>query len=150
MLAAIVIEGLSSAVGAARDEIRDLYEAAERSFSAISGDLDRRISAALAGSGSDADRAAAVAEAGYSMSDTEFKRSALKLLASFSGVAWGVGLVNASVNAAGASVLILGGSLALPEILALVIGLLAIVYCGKFAIGVIKEMLAKLTSFSPE
>ncbi len=150
MVAAIVVEGLSSTLGVARQEVQQLYSIAERAFESAGGEFDRRISLALSSDGSSAERASSVASIAYDLTDVDFKRQVLKLLGAISGVGWGASLIGASINSAGASVLILGGSVALPEILALIIGVMAIVYCGKLAISVIREMFAKLSSFGAE
>lgn len=144
MLCALAIEGLSSVLEVSRSNIQMLFDKIESRVDAISGDLDRRIGAALSSSDDDSYRAEAIAGVGASIADKEI----MGLVLSVAGTAWGVSIAHAGFMAVGASVAVAGFSMA--PVVAFILGLIIMVVCGKYCFSVIKKMLNKITEFQLE
>jgi hypothetical protein len=145
----LIVESLSSALGAARADVRDLLDTAEARLSLVRANIDCRLGRALAHDGSDAERASMVADIGQDVADPDFRRQVAKLLVSVVGAGWGLSVVSAAISTGGAMVAI-GAGIVLEPLIALVLGLVVMFICGKFAWGVIRELTRRIEDFQPQ
>ncbi len=148
-MSAFIVETISGFLGAARDDVRALLEAADERLTSVRGDLDRRLGAVLGGDGSNADRADSVVVIGQGLNDEVLKRLSIKLVASVAGIAWGLGITNAALGAGGVGVMI-GIGIAVEPLIALVLGLVVLFVCGKCCFGVIRELGRRMENAASE
>ena len=142
MFGAIVVESVANTLGVARQDLRDFLDTAEEKLGSMRGQLSRRVDALVSAPGSDAERADEVIE--YSRTATAgFDKDALKFVAAIAGTAWGAGIVSAGVSTAG-TVMVAGLGVSVAPIVAVVLGLVVMVICGRYAWGVLKEMIGRL------
>jgi len=144
-MSAILVEGIHEALGIARHEIRSLIDDTERLFSNMGNELDRKLGSILGSDGSDEDKVDAIMNFSNSPGDRDSNRQLLKLVGSFVGMAWGTSIVAAGLTTTTGAVA-LGLGIELAPVLAIIIGLLVIFYCGKYCFSVIKELLSRLSS----
>lgn len=142
MLGAIIVESVANTLGVARQDLREFLDSAEEKLGAMRGELSRRIDALVSAPGSDSDRADNVIE--YSRTATAgFDKETFKFVASIAGTAWGVSMFSAGVSSAG-TVAVAGLGVSVAPIVAVVLGLVLMVICGRYALGVLKEMIGRL------
>jgi len=141
----LIVEALSSGLGAARADVHAFLDALEARIDAVRGDLSRRIGNALGGDGSNETRADAVVAVAGDVADEGLKRLVLKLIGSVAGAAYGAGLVSASLSA-GTGLVAIGVGIELAPIIAAVLGIALIWYCGSMAFGVIRTLMQRLDS----
>ncbi len=148
MFGAIVVESVANTLGVARQDLRDFLYSAEEKLGAMRGQLSRRIDAMVSAPGSDADHADDIIE--YSRTATAgFERDAAKFVATIAGAAWGASLMSAGLSSGGA-VAVAGLGISVAPIVAVVLGLVVMVICGRYALGVLKEMIGRLKDESAE
>ena len=145
MSSALLVEGLSSALSISRREVREAFDAIEEKLGAMKMDLSRRISCALSSSNGSSEGAYAVAEVGGQVAFGD--RDMLKLVMGVAGTIWGAAIVSSTLTATGA-VVIMGGAITLPVAVAFLFGLIVMFICGRYTLGVVREILNKLGEFS--
>lgn len=143
MASALLVEGIHDALGVARQEIRSLIDGVENILSSITNDLDRRMGAVLGSGGSDAERADAIIDIANAPGDRETNRSLLKFVGSFTGTIWGLSIINAGLSTS-SGIVALGLGVELAPVFAILIDILIMFYCGKYCLGVIKELFGRL------
>lgn len=146
MFAAIVIESVANTLGVARNDLQEFLEKAEDRLGSMRGELSRRIDCMVSSPGSDIERAEAVIE--YSQAATGgFEREAVKFVAAIAGTAWGAGMVATGLTTAG-TVALAGLGVSVAPLVAVILGLVVMVICGRYALGVIRELVRKLNDES--
>ena len=97
MAGAIVIEGVSTALGVSRNELAAFFYNVEKRLGRVRGQLARRVDAIMAGPGSNSERVDSLVS--YSRAAVGgFDRDAVKLVLGIAGTIWGMALVNAGVG----------------------------------------------------
>lgn len=138
-----IVEALSSALGAPRAEVSATLDQLESRLSAMRGDLQRRVGAALGRDQSTDAAADEVLAVAASVSDPTMDRLLLKLLASAGGVFWGVAVGSAALNAGG-TIAIGFGLIALEPVIAMILALAIIFISGHCALSVGREIWSRM------
>lgn len=138
-----IVEALSSALGAPRAEVSATLDQLESRLSAMRGDLQRRVGAALGRDQSTDAAADEVLAVAASVSDPTMDKLLLKLLASAGGVFWGVAVGSAALNAGG-TIAIGFGLIALEPVIALILALAIIFISGHCALSVGREIWSRM------
>lgn len=138
-----IVEVLSSALGVPRAEVSSTLDQLETRFSAMRGDLQRRVGAALGRDQSSDAAADEVLAVAADISDPGMDKLLLKLLASTGGVFWGVAVGSAAINAGG-TIAIGFGLVALEPLIALILALAIIFISGHCALSVGREIWSRL------
>lgn len=138
-----IVEALSSALGAPRAEVSATLDQLESRLSAMRGDLQRRVGAALGRDQSTDAAADEVLAVAASVSDPTMDKLLLKLLASAGGVFWGVAVGSAALNAGG-TIAIGFGLIALEPVIAMILALAIIFISGHCALSVGREIWSRM------
>ncbi len=141
---AILVESIHAVSGSSRQEVESLIDDVEASLARTRNNIRQKIGAALSSARNDAEGADAIAQIS---ADRSFNRDAVRLVTSFAATIWGAGIVSAGLNATGAVVAV-GLGVELAPIIAILLGLLIMFYCGSYAFGVIRELLGRLSTAS--
>ena len=146
MQGAIVVELVSRALGATRNDVREFLDTASEKLAAVRHDLTRRVDTIIAGRGSDSDRADALIE--YSNDATDSLRpDAIRLVAGMAGTAWGGLILSAGLNASGAAA-IAGLGISVAPIVAILLGLVVMIVCGRYTLNLIRELVGRIKAYS--
>jgi len=145
MASAVLIEGLSSALGKTRREIHELFETVEDEFSHLRSQLSDRLGSILARDRSNEEKADEITELGAGLLSN---RETMKFALGIAGTIWGLNIAYVAAMATAGTVAVLGVSV--PVILALLFGLLVMFVCGRYTLGMLREIFRRLEDASSQ
>lgn len=148
MVSALLIEGIHDALGLARQDIRAFIDGVEERLQSIQLDLERRVGAVLGSGNSDSECADSIIEIARAPGDHETNRSLIRFIGSVIGTLWGGQIAFAGLNAT-TGLIAIGFGVELAPVLAILLGLLIMFFCGRYCLGVMAELLGRLSSFGP-
>lgn len=144
---ALLVEGIHEASGISRNTVHTLINNVEQLLDSVSHDLERKLGAVLGGGSTDKDMADSVMAIASAPADRETNRAMIRLVAGVVGMVWGTSILNVGLSTT-TGIVALGLGIEVAPVFAILLGILIMFYCGRYTLGVISELLSRLSSFN--